>query len=175
MDKEPLREINMSNLCTHYILPLLKLNYFRFGGDSNFINCYLSTNGKKLYVKTLESFFVSKEALQHPFFKQIIEYKDYEYIVYRIPAEFGVDIELFMAGKYSRMSEKAKNLIRTYSGLPYKCTVGTKTVTDGRLLALTRSNSLRNAWSDYLNTYVLNEDDELLDKPRQQWFMDLEK
>jgi hypothetical protein len=71
---------------------------------------------------------------------------------YYIPDRWDQDVQLILKGKYGDLSEAAKSMIRTYSGLPYRLQMPPDTVndhpegylyTDYRLLALDRDPTLR--------------------------------
>lgn len=98
------------------------------------------------------------------------------YLVYEIPKVWEHDIELFMKGKFSKMHPKAHTAIRVYSGLEYKKKTNKGIVTDGILLALTRSPMLRQMWIDEfkLCETSLDENDELLSIPPDKSYINIE-
>jgi len=171
-----IKELHKDNLCTYFILPLLKLSKFRFIADSNFIDSYLSQDRKYIIVQVLEILFLEYKLAEHPDFEGV--YKDnhgHRFIAYAIPDRFTEDVEHFCSGQYSNMSDEAKELIRSYSGLTYK--VRDKKsgllITDVRLLALHKSQSLRDMWEDAL-ACTLHDDQELLSIPGETSFISMD-
>lgn len=173
MTKEVLKGLNEHNLCTYFVLPLLKLNKFRFIADSNFMDSYLSTDNKFIYVKVLEVLFIRHQLDAHPNFVEVIkQYNGYTFIKYSIPLEFKPDVELFTKGQYSKLSRKAKELIIKYSGLIWETRNREGIMSsDIRLLALERSEILRRLWEDYLKVSISN-DNELLSIPTEKTYID---
>jgi hypothetical protein len=164
MENNILQKISEDNLCTYFVLPLLKLSKIRFI-NSNFVNAYLTRQGREIVIKVYDLTMLSRAVYTHPNYKGTY-YKDgFFYVAYEIPRNWRRDIELFMQGKYSRMSKQSHTMILTYSSLDYrKRTSDYRTVTDGRLLALTRSPILRKMWVKEfkLSETALDDDDELL-------------
>lgn len=150
MSEELINELKKENLCTHFILPLLKLNKFNFV-VSNYMNSYLITVPEKLFIAVQiidPSLLDSKVYLLSTYYGNYKDENDYYYIVYEIPENWKADVQLFIQGKYSKFSAKAKSSIITWSRLEY-CTrkVGSKKMySDIRLMALTQENSLREMW-----------------------------
>jgi len=169
------KELHKDNLCTYFVLPMLKLNKFRFIADFNFVNSFLSRDRRLIVVQVLETLFFEHKLSQHPNYRGL--YKDEfnnRFIVYAIPIFFKRDVELFCNGRYSSMSDKAKELIRQYSGLLYRSmNTDGQLVTDIRLLALEKSKSVRSMWEDVLDC-TLEENQELLSIPKEDSFMSIE-
>lgn len=177
-------ELRRENLCTHFVLPLLKLNKFSFIA-SNFVNSFLDPRGDVLMVRVLEITLLPRTTLLHPMFRGLYSNQEqHVYLVYRIPYPWLNDVALFMQGKFSQMSKKAKDRIIRFSGLPYKERSGTgkdkqKLVTDGRLLALERNKALKNMWERVLSSddnkstgrVVLKEEEELLSVPGEESYL----
>ncbi len=101
-----------------------------------------------------------------------------DYLEFKIPQKFKGDVALFMAGKYSEMSETVKRIIRENSTLQYKNLKDTTYRTDVRLLALEKSQVLRDYWNSQLwdlpSQSHIDEDMELLSKPNDSIFLDKE-
>lgn len=102
------------------------------------------------------------------------EHDGYLYLVFAIPSKWKADVEIFCKGKYSHMSEEAKQEIITWSDLDYKKKIHGKITTDGRLLALTRSKVLRESWERELHV-MLDDGDELLEAPNERTFIMLQE
>ena len=169
-------ELSRENLSTFFILPLLKLNKFRFG-DANFINSYLTNDSKYIVVKIKDNTLLPQSAILHPNFDDIIDKDTYFLIVYTIPKEYDMDVELYCQGAYSLFSDKTKDKIRKYSGLVVEKLIGAVSHSDPRLLALEKAQSLKDFWIDLLwDNYrdsVLDDTDELLSKPGKESFIEL--
>lgn len=167
-----IKELHKDNLCTYFVLPLLKLSKFRFIADSNFIDSFLSEDKKLIFVQVLETLFLEYRLQEHPDYKGV--YKDNlgnKFIVYAIPEQFHYDVEKFVSGRYSSMSEEAKELIQEYSGLYYRYKQSDdKIVTDIRLLALEKADIVRDLWEDAL-ACTLEDGQELLSIPGKESFM----
>lgn len=166
-------ELLMHNLCTYFVLPLLSVNKQRFGGESNFLNSYLSEDGTKIYVEIVEPQFITETNL--PDFRLCIDSNNKDYLEFKIPGRFRDDISRFINGQYSEMSIKAKKLIIEHSGLKYRKLEGTTYKTDIRLLALEKSETLRNFWVselyDFAHQSHISEDMELMSKPDEFSFL----
>lgn len=147
---EELREVN---LCTYYVLPLIKLSKFSFI-NSNFVNCYLSEDGTKVVVRVVEVLLVPRSVTSHS--SCCGTYTDTrkrrKFIVFSIPQYWCIDVALFRQGKFSKMSSKAKESIRRFSGLDYKQRNGDQVLTDGRLLALDKHPVLKKMWEQQLTS-----------------------
>jgi hypothetical protein len=177
-------ELKRENLCTHFVLPLLKLNKYSFI-VSNFVDCYLTPAGDFILVRILEVTLLSRKELLHPMYRGLYTtHKGHVYLLYMIPYNWRNDVALFMKGKFSQMSKKAKEEIIRYSGLPYKERSGkSRIVTDGRLLALDRSRALKEMWERVLSSddkrstgrVVLKEEEELLSVPGKESYIEIEE
>lgn len=78
------------------------------------------------------------------------------YFVFNIPACWVNDYQLFLEGKYSRMSDDAKHRIKELSGLKYEVAdnLGNK-LTDAVLMALDNHHALRSKWIEIIGTTEL--------------------
>lgn len=91
-------------------------------------------------------------------------------LVFVIPSKYKRDMQMFLQGRYSEMSEESKDCIRTFSGLSYRkestLNNGSKSYeTDARLLALTKDPNLREKLEQELNVRLDNRL-ELISPPR---------
>jgi len=177
MSNRLIEELRRENLCTHFILPLLKLNRFSFL-SGNFINCYLSTSRKEIIVQVGDRMLVSRKAFTHPNYQLDIWNGSSLYIIYTIPTKWSTDVNLFCEGKFSKLSKAAKSYIKQFSGLPWECYDGKCIVTDGRLLALEKHEVLKQMWERELSLerspVILPEDSELLSIPSEDSYINLE-
>lgn len=181
MSETVIDKLKEENLCTHFILPLIKLNKFSFI-SSNFVNCYINREKTLLFVQVLDLALIPRKSTDlHPAFFNVFK-SDTIVIVFRLPNMWNQDVQLFIEGKYSKMSEPAKECIRKYSGLAYKRKQRNKPrTTDLRLLALERHTLLKNMWEKELtnitgtqrSVVVLPDDAELLSIPGEETFMEL--
>jgi len=177
MSNRLIEELRRENLCTHFILPLLKLNKFSFL-SGNFINCYLSTSKKEIVIQVGDRMLVSRKAFTHPNYRMDVWNGSNLYIIYTIPSKWSADIDLFCEGKFSKLSKAAKGYIKQFSGLPWEVYDGTGVVTDGRLLALERHAVLKQMWERELSIngsqVTLPVDSELLSIPSEESYINLE-
>lgn len=167
-----LENLKKHNLCTYYVLPLMRLSFRDFGGEENFKNSYLSHDMKKLYIKVLDSNFFKTSF--HSWKLHITDTSEV-YVELDIPLEFAPDIQLFSEGKYSEFSNDAKLLITTHSGLIWRKLIKGEVVpvTDARLLALEKNNQdLRAFWESVIG-YDMPEDSELMSKPEESTYLTL--
>jgi len=175
MSKEKLIEaIHKENLCTYFVLPLLKLNKLRFVAETNFIDSYLSRDCLNIYVKVVDTKFFEHRMVMHPQYQGIWEdMEGKKYVQYSIPLKWKADIQLFIEGKFSKMSESAKEMIRINSGLLFRerRESDNMIITDVRLLALERSIAVRQMWEDHYGV-TLSDDQELLSIPKDRGFIE---
>jgi hypothetical protein len=165
-----IKALRKENLCTYFILPLLKLSKISFV-SSNFIDCYLQRTGRILAVKLYSPELLSRRS-DVTGYLDTIQYDGADYVLYELAPHWQRDIDLFRAGKFSKMSDDAKRMIETYSGLAYKKPKRNGGFeTDGRLLALTRDKSLRRFWELEMKVN-LGDDDELLSIPGDESYVD---
>ncbi len=164
------------NLCTFFILPLINLS--KDSTHSYFRNTYLSPEGDKAYLEISIVYLFKTGWKSLPEHKQV-SVNGKAYLEFMIPEERWPDVQLFILGKYSKMSEAAKALIKANSTLHYKhYNEQLKTYsTDYRLLALDKSEKLKAKWESLLfdSPYcgVLDDDMELLSPPPESSFLQL--
>lgn len=176
MDTQKLvTELHRENLSTYFVLPLLKINKLTFTSELNFIDSYLTRDGLDIFVQVnMTTFFMNKAAMNPQFETTWNDASDNKYIQFSIPEHWQYDVQLFMKGKYSRMSEEAKQMIRQYSGLIYRKQreADKVIITDIRLQALDRSIAVRELWETHYGV-ILDENDELLSMPDSRAFIDM--
>lgn len=165
-----IQELKKENLCTYFILPILRLNKFSFGG-SNFIDSYLTKDCKHIAAKVYDSEIISRTVKVHAGFVKEEIRDGYSVLFFKIPPRHIKDVITFKNGQYSKLPEEVKNMIYGGSGLDYKVSKGSKINTDLRLLALVRHQSLFDMWEKELDT-ILGPDDELLEPPGSRSFID---
>jgi hypothetical protein len=170
--REAIEMASQDNLCTYFILPLCLVNKLRFGGAENFLSSYLSNDGSAIYVEVKHQVLLEDELPEH----EIIEQDERIFYKFKISPAWAIDVKLFMEGKYTRMSERAKRLIREGSTLEFRGYRGTVPFTDFRLLALSNSATVRAMWEDLIfdeidiaRKYELG--DELLSIPSEKSYI----
>ena len=166
-----IKELHRENLCTYFVLPLLKINKHKFITEDNFIDSYLVANCQSIIVqlKDVKSFEHRMRLL--PYFDKILEDKNaFSYVKFIIPEEWHSDIHIFLQGRFSQLTPAAKDRIKKHSGLMYRVRVQGVITTDVRLLALEKRKNLRELWEEYLDCKI-DEDQELLSIPNKKTFI----
>lgn len=123
------------NICTYYLLPLIKLNRRSFG-PKNFKQCYINPEGNKIYI--LVNY--RPEAIEFDDNYLALHHIDENnlFLIFNIPDMWAADVQVFIKGTYTKLSLEAKEMIRCFSGLKYKHLAAKSDVphTDGRLMAI---------------------------------------
>jgi hypothetical protein len=164
-------KLNEKNLCSWMVLPWLDLSPAIIG-EANFVNAYLVEDQMKIAVELVD-INLSPGIESHPQYTGTVVHQGRELLVFNIPSGWSRDWERFLAGRYSKMSDAAKMVIREKSGLKYEVPddAGNK-FTDAILLALDRHPVLQRKWWE-----VLGDDaqlpEELLSIPRPESFIQL--
>lgn len=133
------------NLCSIYVLPLLGLNRFSFGAPERFINSYVSEDSLHVVVECTHP--CSLVISNHANFKFEFKREEKHLAVFEVPIYYKEDVIKFKEGKYSKLSDSAKTLIRKKSGLTYKVPIpggGFKSALE--LLALDKDKELKLYW-----------------------------
>lgn len=159
------------NKSVYFIMPLLGINKFSLGDGDNFINSFVSYNGKIVVVirDPKDSWFIKHPNYLTDFNVTLEPEISATAIVYSLPLEFENDFSLFLEGKYSQFSIEAKNIIRQLSTLEYRTTPpGHKGyVTHKLLLVLDKSEVLR-TWLENELKIKIEPGSELLEKPNME-------
>jgi len=175
---------NGMNKSVYYILPLLGLNMYSFGKD-NFVNCYISHNGKvivQLHELTTDTFDILKMCEHENYLVDFtmpytpeIGKKSFSYIVFNVPVRYKDAFNKFVESKYSEMGAEAHSAIRINSNLPYKMAVpnSTKKTSSKILLALEKSKDLK-AWLEGQMNVEISDDAELMSKLEDSEFLDID-
>ena len=157
------------NLCSIYMLPLLGLNQFSFGGK--FINSYVSKDNQHIVVECSNP--LTNQFLTNQNFRFALEKEGKYLAVFSVPPIYQEDITKFREGKYSQFSDSAKNVIRKKSGLPWKVPSSNGKVSSAKeLLALDKDKVLKQYWEKVLEVELDNEA-ELISVPDERNFIDL--
>jgi hypothetical protein len=143
------------NYANYLILPLLKLNKFSYGTE-NFINGFVTVNGKiAIHLKA-----INEDCHKHPNYLTDFTYNEGVLVLYSCPYEFEADLLQFMASKYSRMSDEAKQLIYEHSGLSVDFPNRHNCLVSSRLIqAIRRDERLRDHINKEYNTELGPEDE----------------
>lgn len=165
-------KLNERHLCSWYVLPLLGLNVEMFG-LSNFINAYQITQSYFIAVQVVDM-HLCLDVCKNPFYRQSIIKDNTDYLIFFVPNNWRPDYKLFLLGKYTKMSEEAKQKIRELSGLKYEVPDqhGNK-LTDAILMALENHYVLRRKWAEVLGMYENDLPEELLSTPISSSFITL--
>jgi hypothetical protein len=171
-----LKAIYEHNLVTYYLLPLLGINQFNFGQD-NFVNAFVDVAGDKLYVHVKDLYYI-EDPYHSQWYHSTITVEGKNMIVFELPIKWKNTFTLFREGKYSLFTKAAKSTIIRNSGLRWKVeTVDEETnmpltMSDARLLALNRTDSLIKALAEDLNVDpVMLRDQELISPPKDSEFI----
>jgi hypothetical protein len=167
-----MQEIFRENLCTYFILPLLKINKHTFASEHNFIESFLADDHKSIYVQVKTVQFFHHRMNTSPHF--LAFWKDQNesfYCQYAIPEIWNDDVAFFLRGKYSRFSEDAKDMIKKYSLLHYEVRNNEGIIiTDVRILALEKSKNFKELLEKTLGC-TIDENQELLSIPSNKIYM----
>lgn len=149
------------------------------------MNAYMAEDGNRIVVEVVNTRLVFGSIWLNTYF---MEEKD-GVIQFEMPQRYRKDMLLVFEGKYSRMSEEAKDIIRKNSGLNWRKERrdidGTLVHdSDARLMALDKNEALRERMNDILGLYErgrntpIAEDSELLSPPvrdKEIWELVLER
>lgn len=139
------------NLCTYVVLPLCGTNSQEYHG---FEQCWVSDD-----------------------LSQVLVMFSGEFEILDVPRVFLQDVNYFRQGKYSKLSNKAKDLIRNNSGMIYKqYTKENKRITeaDRLLLAIERNKLQVKKLENELDVHI-TDDMELFSIPNASEFIDIEE
>lgn len=152
-------------ITNYFVLPLTTLNRSSFG-DNNFINAYLRSDNTVMVR-------LHEECIRHnslPCYVADFHIENDHAILFKIESKYAKDLDLFRIGKYSQMSEEAKDMIIKYCGLNYRVPHPLKagvTITDERLLALIRDDYFRSMMEMRLGV-TFDDDMELFSLPSEE-------
>lgn len=168
--KDFLAELRRINLCTWYLLPLTGLTRLSFG-DGLFLNSYLERNKRWIIVHVPDLQLVPKRLQSHAV--RLWSNENGGYLAYQLDPQWNPDVELFINGQYSSLSEELKAVIFDRSGLPYMEPAGNgRFHTDLRLLMLKGGDVVREYFEQELQT-KLDPGMEVLGPPPVTSFMDV--
>lgn len=148
-----LKAMKEDSKVTLYILPILGFNKSSF---NNFVGSYVSRDATFVRVD-----WGIETGRPHRHF-------------IAIPDLWQPDVKLIIAGKYSEISESAKSMIRTYSGMAYRRQDhdGYELFTDYRLMVLDKEPALRQKWEEVTGETIA-EGAELMSPPEESDVIDI--
>lgn len=164
-------EKRSTNICWAYILPLVNLDKWSFGHD-NFVNCYVSSEGKYVVVESKAPF--TTIGIRNNKFRFDFTKKGLFVGVFEVPEEFIDDIQRFREGRFSEFSSLAKAAIKKkYSSLYKQPIANGKYESQVEFLALDKDKELRAAIEKFFET-KLPADAELMSIPGEECFYKLD-
>ena len=160
-----------------FVLPLYGISVKSV--EDVYINAYLNKEGNFLFLKVKEF----KDCLANNLlYSGIFEYKNEKYNLFSTSKVYENDIQLIMSGKYSQISQQAKNTIIQLCGLGYMVREKNGSIScASELLALTKHPALRKKLEMTLATEGLpkqlyngsiSESSELFSKLTEEAFID---
>jgi len=161
--------LDTTSLVTYYMLPLAEVNKYTFA--KNFKATYINRKGNKLYVE-LKKPMVSPIYKRSKYYLTDVLIKDKFFVEFVLPEKYKKDIELFLIGKYSKMSKEVKLIIYKTSTLPYNVKMENFVMSHPVLHALGKTKRLRSFLLDYFNVQELSSSEELIDIPKDDWFIE---
>lgn len=186
MDEVFIRQFKEHNKVTYYLLPLIMLNKFSFG-EGNFIGSYVTCEGSMVCVDMLNS-RLCPDALNHPTFHEgwVMQGEGFggdpvglfHRFWYKLDEGWELDFKLWKQGLYGRLTDSAKSMIRTYSGMQYRQPTddGQSLFTDYRLLVLDRNPALRKKWECELDLEEpIKSTADLIDPPDSKCFREFKR
>jgi len=111
---------HLRNKTTTYVLPCLGKDKFYFGTETYLVNAYLDEERESIYLlyrfgKTDNYGKIETNVLNHPLFvKMHNTLPGFDLFEFKIPEMFLKDVELFVRGKYSKLSDKLKQNIKVF-------------------------------------------------------------
>ena len=156
-------------LITYYLLPLIGLNRKSFG--RSFKSSYIDRAGTRLFVE-LSTNMVAPTYRNNPNYIAEIALTKGLLVMFVVHSNMLKDVKLFLDGKYSEMSKATKKIIYKTSTLSYNKTMGSFKMSNPILQALDKTNTLRSYLEDTLGIVSLPDSAELIDKPKEHWFIE---
>ena len=130
-----LPRVDGDTVLNYYALPLVGTNRKYYG--ANFITTKVNKEGTVVFVQIKEDIYDPDD------FPLKAKEGDKLYLYFKVPTIFHQDMRKIIIGKYSEISEKAKNLIISNSGLQVNVRQGDEFFTSKLILALTKSKELK--------------------------------
>jgi hypothetical protein len=157
------------SLVTYYVLPLVGVNKLTFG--RSYQATYISKDGKNVYVELSKNMHKPVYKANYNYVSEIM-HGAVKFVMFDIPLDYVLDIELFLKGSYSKMQASTKKKIYQTSSLPYNATMGSFTVSSPILQALDKTKTLRSHLIAHLGIKDIPENNELIDPPEENWFIE---
>lgn len=152
----------MYELPTYFILPLCGVNFKDFGrlvrNEWNFKDCKVNVEEKLVRCEVFNTDLVPNRLLETGSFLRLDEANKYYY--FQIPETIRITLDQFVEGRYSEIPNPIKRFLEQYSGLH----------SDHEYFqALHKDSRLRQQLQEDLEV-LIEEDAELLDPPKAEWF-----
>ena len=151
------------------MLPLVGVNKLTFG--RSFKTSFIDERGLKIYVELKKNMHTPTYKANANYISEVVS-DGKLFILFVIPVEYLNDSACFVLGEYSKMSAKAKKRIYLTSSLPYNASMGSFTVSHPILQALDKTKTLRSFLLKALGLTAIPENNELIDKPDESWFIE---
>lgn len=154
-------------LANLYILPFIKKRELDF---KTFVKCYVDIEDFCLVVEVSE---MEPRYKDYAHFKYSVTKRvDVELLFYDIPVDLHEDVAMFVDGRYSKFSDKAKALIRKYGNFIIKVdSTGNIKEESIWLHVLNKSDNLRKQLEFELGCSTIPFDVELASKPHKNNFL----
>ncbi len=103
-------------ILNYYVLPLVGLRKGSFG--TSFVRTFINREGTLVYVLA-KNLSYQEDISKNSNFQDIMYLNCAPYYIFKIDTRFTPDIKLMLQGKYSKISNYSKSLIKHNSGLLY--------------------------------------------------------
>lgn len=170
--------VEENNKANKFILPSLGQNSAYFSCNTYMINSYITGDHKYLMVRYRFSISndytkLEKELSKHNLYQGFYDVDNFSVVFkFGIPKEFHKDIETFLEGRYSLMSDRLKNKIKIFYSSNSK-----PELLSNIIHVLERNEKLRKRYENKLGIKI-SEKSELESKPNKDqeiWTMELKK
>lgn len=114
--------IKSTEIYHRFLLPLVGINLKKVR-YSSFSKIRYSKDGKFVYllpIKNMPTKDIEQVVELNRNYRYTINYQEKEWYVFTVPSDSWSDVNLIFNGDFSNVTDKSKELIREYSGLPYK-------------------------------------------------------
>jgi hypothetical protein len=167
-------KLNEKNLCSWYILPWIGLSVKSFQ-EANFINSFLVRGRNSIAVQVADA-NLCRGLFESYYYEQSFDLQNGStVIVFYIDERWDADYAFFLEGKYSKLSEEAKDMIRQLSGLDYRAVQTDESeVSDAILMALDKDEVLKETWMHVLNIGEKSMPSDYLSPPPAHSFINLD-
>lgn len=168
------QKLNERNLCSWYILPLIGMSVNSFQ-EANFINSFL-VRGRMSIAVQVADVNLCRGLLYSYYYETAFELQNGSTVlIFYIDERWEADYALFLEGKYSKLSEDAKDMIRQLSGLDYRVAQDDGSyATDAVIMALDKDVVLKEVWMQLLDVRENSMPNDYLSPPGNDSFINLD-